>query len=98
MPSIFRGFSLSHNISCMEATLFLRNLIETLVDHKDQIEITQKEDELGTLLSLKVAPEDMGTIIGRGGKTIDSLRTVIRVFGSKSGARVNLRIIEEPRP
>ena len=82
----------------MEATLFLRNLIETLVDHKDQIEITQKEDELGTLLSLKVAPEDMGTIIGRGGKTIDSLRTVIRVFGSKSGARVNLRIIEEPRP
>jgi predicted RNA-binding protein YlqC (UPF0109 family) len=39
----------------------------------------------------------MGTIIWRGGKTIDSLRTVIRVLGSKSGARVNLRIIEEPR-
>ena len=37
----------------------------------------------------------MGTIIGRGGKTIDSLRTVIRVFGSKSGARMNLRIIED---
>jgi predicted RNA-binding protein YlqC (UPF0109 family) len=68
----------------MEATLFLRNLIETLVDHPDQIEITEKQDELGTLLSLKVAPEDMGTIIGRGGKTIDSLRTVIRVLGSKS--------------
>ena len=81
----------------MEATLFLRNLIETLVDHPDQIEITEKQDELGTLLSLKVAPEDMGTIIWRGGKTIDSLRTVIRVLGSKSGARVNLRIIEEPR-
>jgi predicted RNA-binding protein YlqC (UPF0109 family) len=47
----------------MEATLFLRNLIETLVDHPDQIEITEKQDELGTLLSLKVAPEDMGTII-----------------------------------
>lgn len=81
----------------MEATLFLRTLIETLVDHPEQIEITEKNDELGTLLSLKVAPEDMGTIIGRGGKTIDSLRTVIRVFGAKSGARVNLRIIEDGR-
>ncbi len=84
MPSIFRGFSLSYNFSYMEATLFLRTLIETLVDHPEQIEITEKNDELGTLLSLKVAPEDMGTIIGRGGKTIDSLRTVVRVYGSKA--------------
>lgn len=79
----------------MEATVFLRNLIETLVDHPEAIEITEKQDELGTLLSLKVAPEDMGTIIGRGGKTIESLRTVIRVFGSKLSVRMNLRIIED---
>jgi uncharacterized protein len=79
----------------MEAQVFLKNLIEALVDHPASIEITEKQDELGTLLSLKVAPADMGTIIGRGGKTIDSLRTVIRVFGSKSGARLNLRIIED---
>lgn len=79
----------------MEATKFLQNIIEILVDHPESIEINEKQDELGTLLSLKVATEDMGTIIGRGGKTIDSLRTVIRVFGSKSGARMNLRIIED---
>ncbi len=79
----------------MEATAFLRTLIETLVDHPEAIEITEKQDELGTLLSLKVAPEDMGTIIGRGGKTIESLRTVIRVFGSKLSVRMNLRIIED---
>lgn len=79
----------------MDAKTFLQNLIEMLVDHPQSIEITEKQDELGTLLSLKVAPEDMGTIIGRWGKTIDSLRTVVRVFGSKSGARTNLRIIED---
>ncbi len=79
----------------MEAKKFLQNIIEILVDHPESIEISEKQDELGILLSLKVAPEDMGTIIGRGGKTIDSLRTVIRVFGSKSGARMNLRIIED---
>ncbi len=78
----------------MEATKFLQSIVEILVDHPDSIVISEKIDELGTLLSLKVAPEDMGIIIGRGGKTIDSLRTVIRVFGSKSGARINLRIIE----
>jgi uncharacterized protein len=81
----------------MEAQIFLRSLIEALVDHPEAIEITQKHDELGTLVTLRVAPEDMGTIIGRGGKTIDSLRTVLRIFGSKAGNRVNLRIIEDEK-
>lgn len=79
----------------MEAQAFLRSLIESLVEKTEAIEITEKHDELGTLLSLKVDPSDMGSIIGRGGKTIDAIRTVLRVFGSKSGARVNLRIIED---
>jgi uncharacterized protein len=79
----------------MEAQVFLRNLIESLVDYPESIEISEKQDELGTLLSLKVAPEDMGIIIGRGGKTIDSLRTIVRVFGSKSESRMNLRIVED---
>ncbi len=79
----------------MTATEFLRFIITSLVEKVDAIEIEEKHDELGTLLSLRVDPSDMGSIIGRGGKTIESLRTVIRVFGSKSGARVNLRIIED---
>lgn len=79
----------------MEAQSFLRLIVESLVDNTNAIEISEKHDELGTLVSLKVAPEDMGTIIGRSGKTVDSLRTVLRVFGSKNGNRVNLRIIED---
>lgn len=79
----------------MTAKEFLQIIIESLVDNVSAIEITEKHDELGTLLSLRVDPTDMGSIIGRGGKTIESLRTVIRVFGSKSGNRVNLRIIED---
>lgn len=49
----------------MEAKAYLQFLIESLVDHPESIEIEEKHDELGTLLSLKVSPEDMGTIIGR---------------------------------
>jgi predicted RNA-binding protein YlqC (UPF0109 family) len=81
----------------MTATEFLRFIIASIVAHPDAIEITEKHDELGILLSLKVDPTDMGSLIGRSGKTIDSVRTVIRVFGSKLGERINLRIIEENR-
>jgi predicted RNA-binding protein YlqC (UPF0109 family) len=79
----------------MSASEFLRFLISSLVTRSDTIEILEKHDELGTLLTLRVDPSDMGSIIGRGGKTIDSIRTVLRVFGSKHNQRVNLRIVEE---
>jgi uncharacterized protein len=79
----------------MEAQAFLRLIIESLVEKTESIEIVEIHDELGTLLTLKVDPSDMGSIIGRGGKTIDSIRTVLRVFGSKKGERVNLRILED---
>lgn len=64
----------------MQAKEFLHHILSSLLDHTDKIEIDETHDELGTLLSVRVAPEDMGTLIGRGGKTIDSLRTVIRIF------------------
>ncbi len=79
----------------MEAHVFLRSIVESLVENISAIEISEKHDELGILVSLKVDPCDMGSIIGRGGKTIDAIRTVLRVFGSKSGTRVNLRMIED---
>lgn len=77
------------------ASEFLTFVVSSLVESKDQIEITEREDELGTLLTLKVAKEDMGTIIGKEGKTIQAIRTVLRVYGSKKDQRVNLKIIEE---
>ena len=79
----------------MEAQAFLRMVVESLLQNTSAIEITEKHDELGILLTLQVDPSDMGSIIGRGGKTIDAIRTVLRVFGSKSGTRVNLRILED---
>ena len=79
----------------MEAHAFLRSIIESLVQNTTAIEVSEKHDELGTLVTLKVDPTDMWAIIGRGGKTIDAIRTVLRVFGSKSGTRVNLRLLED---
>jgi predicted RNA-binding protein YlqC (UPF0109 family) len=74
---------------------FLSFIINSLVANNLDVIIEQREDELGTLLTLKVNTQDMGTIIGKEGKTINAIRTVLRVYGSKMDARVNLKVIEE---
>ncbi len=79
----------------MTAKDFLHSILDSLLTHPDLLQIEEKHDELGTLFLVKVDPVDMGTIIGRGGKTIESLRTVIRVFGSKKEERINIRLVEE---
>lgn len=77
------------------ASEFLTFIVTTLVEDAANVEISERHDELGTLLTLKVSKSDMGTIIGRDGKTIQAIRTVLRVYGSKNDERVNLKIIEE---
>jgi len=74
---------------------FLEFIIKALVDHPSDVKIDRKVDEMGVLLSLKVNPEDMGQIIGRGGATARSIRSLVRIVGLKNHARVNLKI-EEP--
>jgi len=49
----------------MTATEFLELIIGSLIEDKNQMSITETVDDLGTLLSLQVAPSDMGTIIGK---------------------------------
>lgn len=74
---------------------FLEFVVKALVDKPDKVEVARKIDEMGVLLTLKVDPSDMGTVIGRQGKTAKALRTLLRVVGAKNDARVNLKL-EEP--
>lgn len=74
---------------------FLEYIVKSLVDHKDDVKIDRKVDEMGVLLSLKVHPDDMGQIIGKGGATVRAIRSLVRIVGLKNHARVNLKI-EEP--
>ena len=73
---------------------FLEYVVKAIVDHPDDVEVDRKVDEMGVLLSLKVNPEDMGEVIGRNGNTAKSLRTLLRIVGLRSNARVNLKILE----
>jgi len=74
---------------------FLEFLVKSIVDHRDDVKVERKVDEMGVLLLLKVNPQDMGQIIGRDGNTAKAIRALLRIVGIKNNARVNLKI-EEP--
>jgi len=74
---------------------FLEFLVQSIVDHPDDVKVERKVDEMGVLLLLKVNPQDMGQIIGRDGNTAKAIRALLRIVGIKNNARVNLKI-EEP--
>lgn len=73
---------------------FLQYVLENLVDDKDQLKIESKEDELGILHTVQVSDNDMGKLIGKSGQTIQALRTLLRVIGSNSAKRINLKVLE----
>ena len=73
---------------------FVEYVVKQIVDNPDEVEVTRAVDEMGVLITLKVAKEDMGKVIGKSGQTAKSLRVLLRVIGSKNNARVNLKIVE----
>ena len=72
---------------------FIEYIVKTLVGNPDKVSVERQIDEKGVLLSLSVAPEDVGRIIGRRGATAQSLRTLPRALGTKHEARYNLKIV-----
>ena len=76
---------------------FVEYVVRALVSNPDAVVVRRSVDDMGVLLELSVDPEDMGKVIGKAGATAKSLRTLLRVLGSRNDARVNLKIIE-PEP
>ena len=73
---------------------FLQFIVENLVSNKDDIKIERTQDELGILLTLSVSKDDMGMIIGKSGNTINSIRSILRLYGMKNNERVNLKVLD----
>lgn len=77
-----------------KAKQFLESLVSQLVTRPDAVFVEVKTDEMGVLLTLHVAAEDMGKIIGKQGETAKAIRTLLRICGSLEKARINLKIAE----
>ncbi len=78
----------------MKEVEFLQFIIENLVSQPNDIKIERVQDELGILLTLSVAKDDMWIIIGKGGNTINSIRSILRIYGLKIDQRVNLKVLD----
>ena len=73
----------------------LEDLARLLVEAPDEVAVEQFEEEDGTVvLELAVAPEDYGRIIGRGGRTANALRTVVKAAAVKENRRVLVDVVD----
>jgi uncharacterized protein len=65
-----------------------------LVDDPDAVEVTTEERDGALVLLLKVAPDDVGKVIGRQGRIVRALRTIVRAGGVRERRRLLLEIVE----
>lgn len=72
----------------------LQYLAEQLVDDPSEIEISTSQWRQRVSLNLSVAPDDMGKIIGRRGRTAQSIRTVVRAVGARDGDDIQVDIVD----
>ena len=78
----------------------MRELLEYLtlglVSEPEAVRIAETEEDDGSVvLELSVAPDDYGAVIGRGGRTANALRTVIKAAAAKDGRRVFVDIVDD---
>jgi len=76
---------------------FVEFVVKQIVSNPDAVLVERQVDELGVLISLEIAKEDMGTVIGKNGQTAKAIRTLLRIIGAKNNARVNMKIIDQER-
>ena len=69
-------------------------IAQNLVDNPDEVTVTEKEGADETVFELRVAPSDMGKVIGRHGKIAKEIRTLMRAVAQKQGRHVSVDIVD----
>jgi predicted RNA-binding protein YlqC (UPF0109 family) len=72
----------------------LEFLVKSLVDDQDAVRVTMAEEEEAIVLELSVAEDDAGQVIGRRGRTITALRTIMRAVGASQDQRVLVDLVD----
>lgn len=76
----------------------MRDLVEamarSLVDHPDQVRVSEIDGEQTAVIELRVAQDDLGRVIGKAGRTANAMRTILSAAGVKAHRRVVLEILE----
>jgi predicted RNA-binding protein YlqC (UPF0109 family) len=72
----------------------VETIARALVDSREDVAVTEIDREAATVLELRVAPQDLGKVIGKQGRTARAIRTLLRAAGMKLGTRFVLDILE----
>jgi uncharacterized protein len=72
----------------------VEQIVKKLVDNPDGVNVTEVSGEQSTIIELRVAPEDLGKVIGKEGRTARSIRTLVQAAASKEHKRAVLEILE----
>ena len=72
---------------------FFDYIVKNLVDQPDEVDIQIVEGDNGTLIEVRVSPDDVAKVVGRKGRIINSLRTIAMTVGARFGRRVRLELI-----
>lgn len=69
-------------------------IAQSLVDHPENVDVSEVEGNQTTVLELKVSKDDLGKVIGKQGRTAQAMRTILSAVSSKMKKRTVLEIIE----
>ena len=69
-------------------------IAKNLVDIPEQVSVTEKKDDKGIVLELRVAPEDMGKVIGKQGRIAKAIRTVVKAAAIHDDKKVIVEIMQ----
>ncbi len=72
----------------------VETIAQSLVDEPDQVEVEEIDEGSTTTLELRVAKNDIGKVIGKDGRTAQSIRALLSAASAKSGRRVHLDILD----
>jgi len=73
---------------------FIEYIVKNLVDHPDDVNVTEIEGSRTTVYELRVGQGDLGKVIGKEGKTAKSIRTLLSAASARQGKRAVLEILE----
>ncbi|NLY48832.1 MAG: KH domain-containing protein [Clostridiales bacterium] len=69
-------------------------IAKSLVDHPEEVVVTEEENDKTVTITLKVAPDDMGKVIGKQGRIAKSIRTVVKAAATKDDKKVMVEIMQ----
>jgi predicted RNA-binding protein YlqC (UPF0109 family) len=73
---------------------YLTAILEPLLEEPQNLSVTRTVDDMGVLLTVQCGRNDMGRVIGKEGSTAKAVRCLMRIYGIKEDARINVKLLE----